>query len=468
MILDKIKQNKVIKAGIGYTVGNYLIKGINLLTIPLFARLMTVADYGIFNLYMSYEGICSLFIGLALHSSLKNAKYEFSENYNKFLSSISLIPILSLFVFLIVINCFHDFFNSLFDLNTLIINLLFIHSYCSSLLLLYNTHLAISYDYKPYLKIALFNTVLNLLLSIVLMYTVMLEYKYLGRILGYLIPNFCIAIFILYKIFKVAKPVANKEYWSYGLKYSLPIIPHGLSQMILSQFDRIMISKIEGVVYAGLYSFSFNINSMISILVTSLDSVFAPWYYENFNDKKYDKIKHMSSLYIYGIWCVICCVMFIIPEIILILGGKTYEMSKFVALPLLASAFYTFLYLLPSTTEYYYKKTGCIALSTMMAAILNIILNSIYIRKYGYVAGAWTTLLCYICYFIFHYIAAYRLIGFQQFNTALIVALSVLMFALMGFCYIFIESLIIRASILIVFFAVNAVIFYKSVKNVYK
>lgn len=40
---------KVIKAGIGYTVGNYLLKGLSFITIPIFTRIMSTSDYGLYN-----------------------------------------------------------------------------------------------------------------------------------------------------------------------------------------------------------------------------------------------------------------------------------------------------------------------------------------------------------------------------------------------------------------------------------
>ena len=49
---SKIKTNKVLQAGMGYTIGNYLLKGINLITLPIFARLMNKTDYGLFNIYI--------------------------------------------------------------------------------------------------------------------------------------------------------------------------------------------------------------------------------------------------------------------------------------------------------------------------------------------------------------------------------------------------------------------------------
>ena len=68
--MDK-NNNKIIKAGLGYTVGNYLIKGLTFLTVPIFARLLSQNDYGIYNTFVAYESFLYLFIGFALHSSYK-------------------------------------------------------------------------------------------------------------------------------------------------------------------------------------------------------------------------------------------------------------------------------------------------------------------------------------------------------------------------------------------------------------
>ena len=71
VILEKLKNNKIFKASAGYTIGNYLLRGLGFITVPIFSRLLSTADFGIYNTFMSYEGILYLCIGLALHSSIK-------------------------------------------------------------------------------------------------------------------------------------------------------------------------------------------------------------------------------------------------------------------------------------------------------------------------------------------------------------------------------------------------------------
>jgi O-antigen/teichoic acid export membrane protein len=461
---SKIKTNKVLQAGMGYTIGNYLLKGINLITLPIFARLMNKTDYGLFNIYMSYEGIFVILIGVTLHSSLKSARYEFKNDYRKYVSSIEIVPMIMLAVALLIMNLFSGSVTQVTGLNLLTLDLLMIHSYCSALLQFYNADLSIDYKYTSFLKIAFFNTIANVLISLILMTTVLSSKRYAARIAGCVVPLVLICVYILFKLFSSEKPKYNKTFWKFGVKYSLPIVPHGLSQIVLSQFDRIMINNMVGVAEAGIYSFAFNINTIIQILVNSLDTVYGPWYYEKADKKEFKQIKEVSTIYMYAMWCVIVAIMLVAPEVVLILGGKEYYESRIVVLPLLACTFFTFLYLLPSTTEYYLKKTWNIAFATSCIAVLNIILNYFFIKQFGYIAGAYTTLFCYICYFLFHYLMAKKLIGFQQFDTKIIAILAVLLFAVLAVCYVLLDLLVFRWTLMIIFVLVNALLLL----NMYK
>ena len=71
--------SKAIKAGLGYVIGNYMLKGLSFLTIPIFTHLLTPSDYGTFNTFTASESICMVLLGLAIHSSYKNAKYKYGD-----------------------------------------------------------------------------------------------------------------------------------------------------------------------------------------------------------------------------------------------------------------------------------------------------------------------------------------------------------------------------------------------------
>ena len=64
---------KALRAGLGYTIGNILVKGLTFISIPIFARLLSVADYGLYNTFGSYVTIMTFVVGLTLHTSVRNA-----------------------------------------------------------------------------------------------------------------------------------------------------------------------------------------------------------------------------------------------------------------------------------------------------------------------------------------------------------------------------------------------------------
>lgn len=467
MLNRNVKGSKVVKAGIGYTVGNYLLKGINFLTVPIFTRILSTSEYGTYGIYMTYDAIISIFIAFALHSSLKNAKYKYGEEFNDYLSSILLLPIYFLCILLLFLNIFAGFFENLLDLDRLILNILLCHSFANSVVMIYNSRLGLDYRYKDFLKISFINTVCNVGLSLILIFTVFSKQKYIGRIVGSAFPLICISIYVYYKTFSSAKPRVNKTFWRFGLNYSIPIIPHGLSQVVLSSFDRIMIKSMIGISQAGIYTLGVNIESLVKVTTTSLDTVWGPWFYERMAAKDEDSIKQYSTAYAFGIFTLLSCLMIAAPEIVRIMGSEEYQDAKYVVIPLLACTYFTFLYTLPATVEYYFEKTKMIAAGTMGAAIINIVLNSICIRQYGYQAAAYTTLFSYFAYFCFHYNFAKRIANKQMFNTRAIVGFIIGIGLVAAFSLIFIDYFWIRLVVGVSFLAICVYVAFRKYRYIF-
>ena len=54
--MSKEKESRsAVSAGIGYTIGNILIKGINFLSVPLFSRIMTPDELGVYSAFVAYD-----------------------------------------------------------------------------------------------------------------------------------------------------------------------------------------------------------------------------------------------------------------------------------------------------------------------------------------------------------------------------------------------------------------------------
>lgn len=465
-----MKGNHIIKAGFGYTVGNYLIKGLAFLTIPIFARIMSTDDYGLYNIFVAYEGIFVYLIGIGFDTSLKKAyfKYKIKEgdsstrlSYGGYISTAVSIIFINALIWLVIIVLFRNQVTKILGLDFPSIVMLVFFAMSNAVILCYNSHTSITYNYKGFVKLGAINAVGSITLSITLILIFFRDKTYIGRMMGSTVVILLLAIYIWIIFFKAHKPNHLKEYAGWGIKYCLPIIPHGISQIILVNFDRIMIGRMIGPKESGIYSFAYNVFAIVYVTYRSLDPVWGTWFFEKMNEGDYQKIKRFSSLYMIIVLIISLTVILISPELVIILGSTKYSEAIHSVIPIVAGGYFTFLYSVPCQVEYYREKTRHIAGATMCAAIINIILNYIFIRKYGYVAAAYTTLITYILYFLFHFFLAYRIEGKMLFSEKAIVSCSVAILGIMVLTLFTVKYMVIRLGLLLLIITGSAAYLWK-------
>ncbi len=407
-----MSDSKALRSGIGYTIGNVLIKGINFLTLPIFSRLLSPEEFGVYNIFVSYDAIMFVIMGMALHVSIQSANLEFRGQINRYTSSISLIYVGNLALFLGIVALFHRQLSNLLDLPPVAVVLLVLCSSSNAIITLYNVRVSLDYAYKKYLLVSGCTSLLNVGISLGLILTVFREQQALGRMVGSVIPVCVIALVILFSFFRKERPRYNREYWRFGIKYSLPIIPHGISQVLLAQFGRVMIREMEGDGPAGIYSLAGNIKLVLTIINDSIATAWNTWFYTRMDEGDTQAIRK-RSVQLMGLFFILTVgLMALSPELIWILGGKEYELAKFVAIPMVLEAFILFLYNIIVPSEYYSKKTGFIMAGTMVAAVISIGLNYVFIQRYGFLAVGYTTLFAYVCYLVLHIVISRKLVRF--------------------------------------------------------
>ena len=93
--------------------------------------------------------------------------------------------------------------------------------------------------------------------------------------------------------------------------------------------------------------------------------------------------------------------------------------------------------------------------ASALGAILNVVLNYIFIPKYGFLAAGYTTLACYLCYCVAHYILMRVIIkkelqNIRVYDMRIIVGISII-FVLVGSCAMVLYNIpIIRYSVIAV------------------
>lgn len=408
-MLEGDESNKAIKAGVWYTVGNILVKGIAFLTIPIFTFLMSTDQYGLYNTYAAYVSIVAVVVSLGLPSSVRIVRYDLPEEENAYHINSALLLVLTFICFLFLAVCLKDILVQIGGLSGVLLLIVIVNSACTAIQSYYNNILSIDFRYREFLAISFCYSAVSVVLSILFICFLFRKQSALGRALGNMVPMVAIAGYALFHILKKDKIRLNKEYIKYGIRFGLPLIPNDLSSLVLTQFDRIMIYRIVGESESGLYSFAYNVAVIYQIISNSIETAWTPWMFSKLNDMAYAEIKKSLKLYLGLLTYGTVLLMLVSPEVIVLLSSEAYWDSRNVVIPIIFAMYFYALAAVPVGIGFFHKKTGWISVCTFCTAIYNIAMNAIFIPSYGYKAAAYTTLVCYFLYAVAHMIVAARL-----------------------------------------------------------
>lgn len=450
MIKKDNVNSSAAKAGLGYVVGNFILKGCVFLTLPIFSRLLSTSEFGTYNTYLAYEGLITAILGLGIYGTIKNARIKYESSFDEYVSSVLSFSLIIFIVATILANVFYFTFEGLLGYSRTIVNVLLLQSYGSALVQIYSSKLNVEFKYKSYLIISTFATLGNIALSLFLILFVFPNDRAIGRILGSALPIIAIGICLFVLSVIKGKRIFSKEFWLYSLCLGLPLVPHVISQSLLSQFDRIMITNLVGESESGIYSFVYTISTILVILCSSIDSAWTPWVYMKIHHKERIEVKKKSPVYVLFFAFLTLGFICVSPEIVKLFGDESYWSGIDLLIPLSLGHYFLFLYFLPVNMEYYHNKTLFISIGTVGAALLNLALNLFFISAFGYKAAAYTTLFSHMVLFVAHCIIAKKYSFFDTYRFKEIVFISVILVTL-SFTILLTEqysilSLIIRYS----------------------
>lgn len=440
------------KASIWFTLCNVLQKGILFLTTPIFTRMLSTAEYGKYTIFISWYSIIAIFTTLNLSAGVYNKgliKYE--NKYaltSSFLGLSSFISLCALMLYL----PFRTVINGLLDLSTEFVILILIESIFEPAFLLWSVKERFDYKYQKLVLITVLMAVLNPGLGIILILSFG-EYA-IWRVRAYVVVNVVVGMFIGIGILAKGKKLFDKEYWTYALRFNLPLIPHYLSMTLLNQVDRLMINSMVGASEAAIYSIAYTISIMMNIITTAINGSFIPFTYKAIKDGVYEKIKSVANQLLVLIFVLCSFTMLFGPELIWVVGGEKYMDAVWIIPPVAASVFFMFLYPLFGNIEFYYEKTNYVMFASCVGSIAKIISNYVSIPRFGYISAGYTTLICYMLFSFAHYMFYKKILrenGIKEdmYNIKNIIFLSVLMIVLTIGMTILYFSTILRYSIII-------------------
>ena len=242
---------KAVKSGIWYTISNLLVKGIGFLTTPIFTRLLSHAEFGAYNNYISWLSFLTIFITLNLESTLISARYDYKQHFDDYIFSMLALSSINTLVWILMVNLFQKAFTNFLELDLRYINIMLIYSLFTPAITMFQRREMYFFEYKKNVLTSVFLAVGTAILSVLLV--INLPDRLTGRILGAALPSILLGA-LFYAFFIIRGQKVKVSYWKYAIPICLPYIPHLLSMTLLNSMDRVMITKFCGSEQTALYS----------------------------------------------------------------------------------------------------------------------------------------------------------------------------------------------------------------------
>lgn len=402
-LINKYKSIPIqAKASFWFLICAFLQKGISCITTPIFTRLLSTVEYGQYNVFNSWLNIVLIIVSLNLWGGVyMQGMVKYDSQRKEYSSALQGLTLTLTLGWTVIYLLFHTFWNRILSLTTTQVLAMLIMVWATSVFFFWSSEQRLDFKYHKLVLVTILVSIAKPVGGIILV--VSADDKVTARILGLALVEVIGYTGGFIAQMKRGKKFFSKKYWKYAIAFNLPLLPHYLSMSILSGADRIMISKMSGKGTAGIYGLAYSISLIMMMFNQALFQTIEPWIYKKIKAKQIEDIAKVAYTTFIMIAGVNLLLIAFAPEVVAIFAPKSYYDAIWVIPPVTMSVYFMFAYTFFATFEFYYEKRKNIAVATLIGAVLNIILNAIFIPKFGYYAAGYTTLLCYGLYAVFHY-----------------------------------------------------------------
>ena len=427
-----------------YSIGNILLKLVGIILAPIYTSVFSPFEFGIIGIIETTSMLITTVLSLNLSSALLRWLSDIDPDPNKqhkeksivftiLLLTIFLISVFSIFTFPLLKQISQVLFSS--NIQKSLLLLVFINIYIDIINRITLNLIRAKEKTTLYLIAMILKSIVTLAANIVLLKltTLGIYSVIIAGILGnlvFLISTTPLLIKNIYFNFL-------KSEVSGIIKFSFPLIFVTLGTILLNMGDRYVLDFYRGLDEVGIYTFAFKIASIANMVVLQgINLAILPIALKSFASEE-GKI-YLSKIMTF--LTLVLCLMFLT---ISFLPSKIFEffarnndyMQAQVIIPFLLFAYiFDGLRTIFSYHMLFVKKTIWIAVITLSSAALNIILNILFIPKYGIMGAASTTLFTsFITCFVYNIVAQKMIhVKYQYFKIFLMIGISLIIFLTIG------------------------------------
>ncbi len=407
-------------------ITNILVGLSTFLLIPVLTKNLPIEDYGQWVQLTVTISLFPLVVMLGLPYTMvrflavEKSKEEMREGFYSMLFIIIISALIFSSIFWFFSDVIADF---LFGGNTEIIPYLIIILFLECIIIAYLNIFRTFRAIKKYSIILLFKTYLGLFISIIL---VQLNYGLKGAILGILVSDLlsclimCSLVFLKIGFF-IPKFTNIREYLSFGL----PTVPSNISSWIVNSSAYYIIGILLGVSFVGYYGPGYSIGSIILMIVNPIGFLLPAVLSKFYDENKVEDVKTIldySLKYFFALAIPSAIGLALLSKpILLLLSTPEIANNAYLIVPFIsAGAVFFGLYTILIQIFVLEKRTIIFSKIWFFGAILNIVLNFLFIPLFGITGAAIANMCVYASILAIVYYFSEKILHFN-YNASFII-----------------------------------------------
>lgn len=422
------REGKLAKNSLILAIGTFLPKLAQFVTLPILTGYLSKDDYGTYDLIIILASLLlpavTLRIDTASFRFLIDDRNDVNKSKSIITNNIFFIIVTSIIALIVLFFCL---FKLPISTRLLICLYFLLDIYVSSLRQISR---GLSQNLK-YSISAIISAACQLIFVVVFVY--LLKFNLNGSILALTIAELCSILFLNFsvKIYKYidVKSISKSEI-KRMLTYSWPMVPNSMSMWVMRVSDRLVVTLFMGVSANAVYA----VANKIPQLLTLAQNTFTMAWQENASivSKDKDASKYYSNMFkmmldlMAGAMCLIVASTPILFKI-LIRGNYT---DAYVQIPILILAMFYF-----SMSSFLggiyvaYMKTKSVGITTIISAIINIVIDVALIHFIGLFAASLSTLISYVFLFFFRLVDVQKIIkvDYSKIHLSVILILTIIL-----------------------------------------
>ena len=220
----------------------------------------------------------------------------------------------------------------------------------------------------------------------------------------------------LYKDFLRIKLKFDKRIAKEMILYALPLMIGGLAGIVNETIDRILLvhllydgsdaSLIAAKAEVGIYSACYKLAMLVTILIQAYRFAAEPFFFSQMKNEDKNQVYTKVMNYFVAVVCLVFLVVSLNVDFIKLffIPNEAYWIGlKVVPILLLANVFLG-VYFNQSIWYKLSNQTRFGAYIAILGALITVLINVIFIPKYGYMASAWATMIVYAIQMVLSYV----------------------------------------------------------------